>query len=134
MRVREPSGKSKAARLFGRRAWTLSGPPVEAAGDHEVQDKPEIVVDADGDAFADAANSADGLSFGGGDGRTARAQQKGAVDADVLEALAEDARLERGDVGGDVGQFRHGYQIAWLWRGNLQASVSVEKPGKGLQW
>jgi hypothetical protein len=30
----------------------------------------------------------------------------------MFERLAQDARLKRGDVGGDVGQFRHCIQIA----------------------
>jgi hypothetical protein len=29
----------------------------------------------------------------------------------VFETLAEDAALDGGDVGGDVGQFRHGFQL-----------------------
>jgi hypothetical protein len=43
-------------------------PPVQATGDHEMQDQPEAVVraisDTDGDALADAAEFADGLAFG----------------------------------------------------------------------
>ena len=67
----------------------LRGTPVEAAGDHEVQDEPEIAVDANGDALADAAQGADGAAFGAESGgstvrrtkmlarRTARAAGRG---------------------------------------------------------
>ena len=44
--------------------------------------------------------------------RVHRAQRKDAGEPHLLERLAEDARLERGDVGGDVGQFRHCSQTA----------------------
>ncbi len=52
---------------------------------------------------------------------------------------AENARLERGDVGGDVGEFRHCYQVAanemasatnffrWL-RGRIALSISRVAP------
>ena len=32
---------------------------MKAAGDHQVEHEPEVVVEADGDAFADAAQSGD---------------------------------------------------------------------------
>jgi hypothetical protein len=41
---------------------------VEAAGNHEVKDQEEVVVETENDAFADAAEGADGLAFDGGDG------------------------------------------------------------------
>ena len=51
-------GEIVAAAEFGS-----EGAPVEAAGDHEVKDEPEAVVEFDGDAFADAAEGADGVAF-----------------------------------------------------------------------
>ncbi len=38
------------------------------------------------------------------------AEEEYARDANALERLAEDAGFEGGDVGGDVGQFRHWFQ------------------------
>jgi hypothetical protein len=39
---------------------------VETAGDHQVEDEPDVVVHADGDALADAAELADFVAFGFG--------------------------------------------------------------------
>jgi hypothetical protein len=64
---------------------------VEAAGDHEVQDEEEVVLEAEDDAFADAAEGADGLAFDGGDAGIGRAEEERAGDAEVFERLAEDA-------------------------------------------
>jgi hypothetical protein len=66
----------------------------------------------DGDALADAADFADGAAFSGFDGRVGGAQDEDAVQADTFEWLAEDSGLERGDVGGDVGELGHCYQVA----------------------
>lgn len=84
--------------------------PVEASGDHEVQDEPEVVIEADGDSFADAAEGADRLSFECSSGRGDGAEQEGAGEADFGERFAEDSLVERGQVGGYVREFRHGYQ------------------------
>src|SRR5215469_4145554 len=95
-------GEVAAAGEFGM-GWF----PVQAAGDHEVKNQPEIVVETNGDALADPAERADGVAFGGREGLVGGAEEKGAVEADVLERLIEDAGLERGEVGGDVGEFGH---------------------------
>ncbi len=76
-----------------------------------MDDEPEIAFEADGNALADAAQFADGAALDGCDGRVDGAQDKDALQANALEGLAEDARFERGEVGGDVGQFRHCIQI-----------------------
>lgn len=96
-----------AAREF--RLWRT---PVKAAGDHEVNDKPEIAIDADSDALADAAELANGAAFDGGDGRVDCAQDEDALQTHALKSLAEDARHERSEVRGDVGQLGHCNQIA----------------------
>ena len=80
---------------------------METAGDHQVQNEPEVAFDADGDALADAAECLDGAAFDACERRVDSAQQKDAGHANALKRLAEDARFERGDVGGDVGQLRH---------------------------
>ena len=83
------------------------GAPVQAAGDHQVKDEPEIAVESDGDALADAAQFADGAAFGVAQRRNRRAQQKRCAKAHAFEALADNARLQRDDVCRDVGQFGH---------------------------
>ena len=45
------------------------------------------------------------------------AQQKRARESHALDRLAQDARFERADVGGDVRQFWHAYQLAGWTRG-----------------
>ena len=80
---------------------------MEAAGDHEMEDEPEIVVEAESDALADATEFADGVAFGGGNGRVGGAEEEWATDADVLETLADDAGFQCGEVSGDVGEFGH---------------------------
>ena len=81
---------------------------MQTAGNHQVQDEPEIVVEADGDAFADAAQGAHFFAVDRGERRFDGAQQKWAGEAHALERLAQDARFERFDVDGDVGELGHG--------------------------
>jgi hypothetical protein len=69
---------------------------VEAAGDHEVEDEEEVVVETEDDALADAAEGADGLAFDGGDWWDGGAEEKGGGDAEVFEGMVEDARGECG--------------------------------------
>ena len=80
---------------------------MKTARDHEVKYEPEIAIHTNGDALADAAKFADGFAFGAGEGRIDGAEEEGAGEAHAFKRLAEDARFERGDIGGDVGQFRH---------------------------
>ena len=85
---------------------------MEAAGDHEVEDQPEVTFNTNGDAFADAAEGGYRAAFCGGQGWVDGAEEEDGGDADAVEGLAEDARLEGADVGGDVGKFRHLFKIA----------------------
>ena len=82
--------------------------PVEAAGDHEVKDEPQVVFEADADALAEAAELENLLAKCAGKRRSGGAQKKGTGDANGLESLAEDAGLEGFDINGDVGEFGHG--------------------------
>ena len=56
--------------------------------------QPEITVDADSDALADAAQLPHYVAFHAGNRRPRRSQQKGACDAHVLERLADYTRLQ----------------------------------------
>jgi hypothetical protein len=95
-------GKVVAASEFGpERA------PVETAGDHEMEDEPEAVVELKYDSLADTVEGADGVVFYLFDARLDGAKEEWAGDAKVSEWLAQDAWREGGEVGGDVGEFRH---------------------------
>jgi hypothetical protein len=110
-------GKIESGEIVFAANFCGGGFPVETASDHEVEDDPEIVVEAEGDAFADAAKFADGVVVGVGDWRRCSAKQEGRGDADLLQRLVDDARFESGDVGGDVGELGHGSRIGDLGEG-----------------
>ena len=73
--------------------------PVEAAGDHQVKNEPEVAVEADGDAFADAAQVADGAAFGVGERRDRRCGEetacRGGRGRDACRRCAAAARRGR---------------------------------------
>ena len=93
---------------FGR-----SVAPVQPAGDHEVQGEPEVVFEADGDAFANAEDLANGLTVSGFDRRGGGAQKERAKDGDAVEAVSDGAGGNGFDVECDVGQFGHINRIAF---------------------
>src|SRR5208283_5407770 len=74
--------------------------------------QPEIAVDTDGDALADAANCNHLISLSSRKRRVGRTQDENALQTYALKPLAKDARLKGSDVSRDVGQFRHCIQIA----------------------
>src|SRR6202011_419578 len=90
--------------------------------------RPGVRSDANSDALADAAQFVDRLALGSRDGRLSGSEKKRGVDTDVLKRLAEDAGFEGGDVGRDVGQFRHSYHACPSGR-HLQALAS---PAEGM--
>ena len=74
---------------------------MQPASDHEVQGEKErftgiVWIQDKDDAFAEAAQAANGLAFNGVDGRNCGAQKQWAGDAKLLERLADDTRCERG--------------------------------------
>ena len=90
-----------------RRDLDSKGAPVKTAGDHEMENEPEVVLEADTDAFAEAAEVDDSFPKGAGERRSYGSEEKRADDADSVDGLAENARFERFDVNDDVGEFRH---------------------------
>jgi hypothetical protein len=86
--------------------------PVQAAVDHEVQDQPQIVLEADRDPLAEAAQPADLLALRRGDRRLHGAQQERARQTHTLKRLILDALLQRLDVEGDVGQLGHDREMS----------------------
>ena len=87
---------------------------MQPAGDHEVQNEPEIAFDADGDSLSDSAQFANCAALCERERRLRGAKQKEACEADAFEALADDARFECADVRRDVRKLRHAYQDAAL--------------------
>ena len=102
--VREvEGGQIPAPRQVGARRL-----PVQAAGDHQVENQPQLVLQADGDALADAPQGDHALGLARLGGRLGGAQQKGMGDAQTLQRLVQDAPLEGFDVNRDVWQLGHG--------------------------
>jgi hypothetical protein len=79
--------------------------------DHQVNHSPMAVLDADGNAFADAAQLHDCATFKSFDGWADGAQQKWTTETNLLDWLANDSHLQRGEIRRDVGQFRHGLSL-----------------------
>ena len=68
---------------------------MQASGDHQMQDQPQVTVKADRDPFAQPAQLDDLSTLDGSDRRGERAQQKRAGQSHLLEPLADDATGER---------------------------------------
>jgi hypothetical protein len=66
---------------------------VQATGDHEVQHQPDVVIEANGDALANASQLYDSVAVRRR-GRSVRgSQEKWTADFDALQRAAENARL-----------------------------------------
>jgi hypothetical protein len=72
-----------------------------------MNNEPEIMVKAECDPLADTAKFTHHVALYAFDWRLDCSQDKRTAEADVLKRLTHDSRLERGDVGGDVGKFWH---------------------------
>ena len=67
----------------------------------------EVPVEIEDDPLSQTAKSNDAPAFDRGDRRVKGPQQERAPEAQLRERLPDDARLERGQVGGDVGKLGH---------------------------
>jgi hypothetical protein len=81
-------GEVEGGEIVSAAEFGSEGAPVEAAGDHEVKDQPEAVVELDGDAFADEVEGRDGAAFDFFDPWLYGAEEEWAGYADVGEGLA----------------------------------------------
>jgi hypothetical protein len=81
--------------------------PVQAAGDHQVDDQPDVVVEADRDALAEPRERCHRRAFDRFQRRRDRAQQERIRDAHAFEPPPADVTIERLDVDGDVRKFGH---------------------------
>ena len=84
--------------------------PVQPARDHQVQHQEQVSLEREDDPLADPPESDDPAALGLAKRRRDRPQQKRARQPHRLEPLADDARLERGEVAQDVRQLRHGIE------------------------
>lgn len=100
-------GKVESGEAARGRDFDVAGFPVQAAGDHEMEDEPEIVFEADADAFAESAEAENFLAEGVRERRRSGSQKERTGDAYVFERLVEDALLESFEVDRDVGKFGH---------------------------
>src|SRR5882757_7732160 len=89
---------------------------MQAAGNHQVQNQPDVAFYSNGDSLADSAQLGHGSGLDVGNWRLRGSKQKKTGQAHALDWLRENARLECGDVGGDVGKFRHEYELAGCMR------------------
>src|SRR5450432_2460586 len=85
--------------------------PVQAAGDHQMEDEPAIVVEAEGDTLAHTAQAGHGAPLNRFDGRVGGAQERRPANLSILEHVAEDALRKRFHVNDDVRKFRHTYYL-----------------------
>jgi hypothetical protein len=74
--------------------------------------QPEIAVQPDGDALADASQFADDTAFYALKRRLCGSKQKGARQSNPQEWMANNARLKRTDISGYVREFGYTYQLA----------------------
>jgi hypothetical protein len=77
-----------------------------------VKGQPEIVLYADYNALSESPQFADYATLHTRRGRLCSSQEKSTRQPNPLQWLTNDARIERAGVGGNIGQFWHGYQLA----------------------
>lgn len=78
------------------------GVPMQPAGDHQMEDEPEVAVETDRDALAEAVDVSHHTTLTGGNRRVGGTHQEQRANRDTLERMAEDARTQRFDIDGDV--------------------------------
>ena len=103
VRVSVPPGKSNAARPTRPGGRGARRPPVQTAGDHQVDDDEQLALEREDDALAQAPEPHHGPPLDRGHRRIDRAQDERARQAKPLERLPDDARLEGRQVRDDVG-------------------------------
>ena len=86
--------------------------PVQTAGNHEMKDQPEIVVKAEGNALAHAAQRSHVVALNRIDRRIGGAKKRRAADFKIFQHVADDALLQRFHVNDNVWKFRHPCRFA----------------------
>ena len=85
---------------------------MDPAGNHQVQNEPEFAFYSDRDALADSPEFAHDTALHICEWRLDGSKQERVRQSNALERFREDAWFEWSDVGGDIRQFRHAYQLA----------------------
>jgi hypothetical protein len=85
---------------------------VQPASNHQVQHQPEVALHSNRDSLADSPQFADDAALHIRYWGLRRSKQKRACQSHSFDRLRDDARFECSDVGGDIRQFRHAYQLA----------------------
>src|SRR5579863_5304460 len=74
--------------------------------------QPKIIFKSDGDALTNPPQFADRTAFDARQRRVRSPQQKRTGQPYLLQWLTDDARFECADIGDNIRQLRHGYQLA----------------------
>src|ERR1700674_2368850 len=106
------AGKIEGSEALAACQLCSSGPPVQPAGNHQVQDQPEITFYSNRDSLADRPQFAHDAALDGCNWRLCGSQQERAREAHSFDGLIDDSWFECADVGGDIGQLWHAYQLA----------------------
>jgi hypothetical protein len=85
---------------------------VKTPGNHQVQNKPVVILKAERDALSQAPQAANDLSFQVMNRWPHGAEQKRALEANTLQFLPEDSRLQGLKINHDVRQLRHAQYLA----------------------
>jgi hypothetical protein len=85
---------------------------VQPTGNHQVQYQPKIILYANCDALTESPQLVDDVAFRICKRWLRSSEEEGAGETYMLERLTDDAGFERGEVGSDVWQLWHGYQLA----------------------
>jgi hypothetical protein len=80
---------------------------MQPAGDHQVQNQPQISLEAEADPFAKPPQLDNLFAFYTGQRRYGRPQKKRTCKTDAFENTALDSFLESLDINNDVRQLRH---------------------------
>jgi len=107
---------------------------VEPAGNHQVQGEPEIAFYSDRDALADSPEFAHDTALHMCEWGLGGSKQERARQASALKRLREDAWFKCSDVGSDIRQFRHAYQLAGCGYGFATSLSMMEKNNGQRFW
>jgi hypothetical protein len=89
-----------------------AAPPAKAAGDHEVQDDEELVVQFQHDALADSPDAADRLAERGLQRRIVGAEQERREDLHLFQRAPGHVPLQAFEVRGDVRKLGHACDVS----------------------
>ena len=96
---------------LGLAALVAAFTPVEASGDHQVDDQVQIIVERQDETFAEAAGTRWRHPFERIDRRIEALERGDARDPDLLDRVPDDVAVERLEVVDHVGVLRHGCTV-----------------------